>query len=145
VGAAANTPDDKGPFELEAGFYGEVPLQRRTAQGKIVAAQAKLTQLEVKRQFVRNKIRAAVQDAVSAMTTAGERIARAETNVNLARETLELAGVQFQEGDIDLVELNIYEQAATEAELLLISAQADYFMALADYRAVLALDPSLPL
>jgi len=82
-----------------------------------------------------------VQDAVSAMVAADGRIDRALTNIRLARETLELARIQFQAGDIDLVELNIYEQSVTEAELLLVTSQADFFMALADYRAALSLDP----
>jgi len=37
VGAPASSINDKGPFELEAGFYGEVPLQRRESRGKISA------------------------------------------------------------------------------------------------------------
>ena len=45
VGAAVEKIDNKGPFELEAGLYGEVPLQRREACGKVEAARAKLAQL----------------------------------------------------------------------------------------------------
>lgn len=65
----------------------------------------------------------------SAMTAAEGRIART-VGTGAARETLDLARVQFQEGDIDLVQLNIYEQAVTEAELVLVISQADFFMAL---------------
>ena len=35
----------------------------------------------------------------------------------------------------------LLEKAVTDAQLLLISAQADYFFAVADYRAALAMDP----
>ena len=141
VGGAADPKRDKTPFELEAGLYGEVPLQRREARGKIVTARGKLSQIATKREFIVNKITTAVQDAVSALEAAAGRIERSTTNVRLARETLELARIQFDAGDIDLVELNIYEQSVTSAQLLLIAAEADYFMALADYRAALALDP----
>lgn len=141
MGARASSKGDKTPFELEAGIYGEVPLQRREARGKIVAAEGKLAQISAKRQFVVNKVAAAVQDAVSALETAAGRIERAETNLDLARETLELGRLQFEAGDIDLVALNIYEKSVTDAQLLLISAQVDFFSAVADYRAALALDP----
>jgi outer membrane protein TolC len=141
VGAAASPKGDKTPFELEAGIYGELPLQRREARGKITAAQGRLAQLNTKRQFVVNKITAAVQDAFSALAAATGRIERANTNLRLSRETLELARAQFDVGDVDLIELNIYEQAVTDAQLLLIAAEADFFFALADYRAALSLEP----
>jgi outer membrane protein TolC len=141
VGSPPTITRDKTPFELEAGLYGELPLQRREARGKIAAAQGKLAQIDAKRRFVTDKIAAAVQDAVSALQAAAGRIDRATTNLDLARQTLELGRLQFDAGDIDLIALNIYEQAVTDAQVLLISAQADYFSALADYRAALALDP----
>ncbi|QDU92372.1 Outer membrane efflux protein [Lignipirellula cremea] len=75
------------------------------------------------------------------MSTAAGRIQRAETNVRLAKETLELGRLQFDAGDINLVELNIYEKSVTESQLSLIEAQFDYFAAQADYRAALSLDP----
>jgi outer membrane protein TolC len=141
VGGSAEVIDNKGPFELEAGLYGEVPLQRREACGKIETARAKLAQLRAKREFVANKITAEVQDAVSALRAAEARIDRAQTNLRLAHEALQLARSQFEAGDIDLVELNIYEQAVLDARFLLIEAEADFFIALADYRAALGADP----
>ncbi len=141
VGAPASSKGDKTPFELEAGLYGEVPLQRREARGKIETARGKLAQIEAKRQFVVDKVTAAVQDAMSALQAASERIDRAGTNLRLARETLVLGREQFNAGDIDLVSLNIYEQALTDGQLLLIAAEADYFDAQADYRAALSLAP----
>ena len=95
-----------------------------------------------KREFAANKIAAEVQDAVSALRAAEARIEQARTNVRLAEETLRLGRSQFDAGDIDLVELNIYEQAATDAQFLLIDAQADFFIGLADYRAAVGRDPT---
>ncbi len=91
VGEPAEEINNKGPFELEAGLYGEVPLQRREAEGKIEAARAKLAQLRVKREFAVNKVTAEVQDAVSALRAAEERIDRAGINLRLADESLQLA------------------------------------------------------
>jgi len=141
VGDPTSEKGDKTPFELEVGLFGEVPLQRREAFGKVTSTQAKLQQLTVKRRFTADKTVAAVQDAVSALLNAQERIRRAEQNVSLADEALDLARIQFNEGDIDLVELNIYEQATTDARLIEISAKADFFKAMADYRAALSFTP----
>lgn len=141
VGAAASPKGDKTPFQLEAGLYGEIPLQRREARGKIESVQGKLMQTEIKRQFAVNQVTAAVQDAVSALQASAQRINRANTNVRLAAQTLDLGREQFNAGDIDLISLNIYEQSTTDARFLLIEAQADYFAAMADYRAALSLTP----
>jgi outer membrane protein TolC len=80
VGEPAERIDNKGPFELEAGLYGEVPLQRREACGKIEVARGKLAQLRAKREFVANKITA------EALRAAEARIDRARTNLRLAQE-----------------------------------------------------------
>lgn len=141
VGAPTSDKKDKTPFELEAGLYGEVPLQRREARGKITTARGKLAQISAKQQFVTDKVRASVQDAASALQAAAGRIERAQANLNLARETRDLGRIQFDAGDITLIELNIYEQSVTDAQLLLIAAQADFFSALAGYRAAMAIDP----
>jgi outer membrane protein TolC len=132
---------DKTPFRLEAGLYGELPFQRREAAGKIAAARGKLAQIHVKRRFVADKVAAEVQDSVSALHAAAERIERAKLNLDLAGETLTLGQEAFNAGDIDLVSLNIYEQTRTDAQFQWIEAQADFFIAQADYHAALALDP----
>jgi outer membrane protein TolC len=141
VGGPASSKNDKTPFEMEAGIVGEVPLQRRQARGKIESLRGKLSQIQVKREFLTNKVTAEVQDAVSALRAAAARIERAEANVRLATEARELARAQFDVGDIDLVELNIYEQAVTDAQFQRIAAEADFFISEADYRAALAIDP----
>jgi outer membrane protein TolC len=144
VGGPASPSRNKSPFEFEAGIYGEVPLQRRTARGKVVAAQGKLGQLRAKREFQMNKITAEVQKAVAALVAEAGRIDRSKTNLQLALETLSLAREQFDAGDIDVLAMNLYEAAVMDAQLILIAAQADYFAALANYHAALALDPLRP-
>ena len=141
VGGKANYYGDKSPFQLEAGLVGEVPLQRREARGKIQAATGKLAQLQAKREFVVDKTTAAVQDAYSALLASAERSQLARRNVELARQSLELGRMSFAAGDVDLIVLNIYEQAVTDAELIEIAARADFFGAMADYDAILARDP----
>ena len=142
VGAQASPKGDKTPFELEVGLYGELPFQRREARGKAVSARGKLSQIQTKRDFVANKVVAEIQDAHSALDAASQRITRARKNVELAYQTQTLGRAQFDAGDLDLIDLNIYEQSATDAELQWILAQGDFFKALADYQAAMAAETS---
>ena len=142
VGAQASPKGDKTPFELEVGLYGELPFQRREARGKAVSARGKLSQIQTKRDFVANKVVAEIQDAHSALDAASQRITRARKNVELAYQTQTLGRAQFDAGDLDLIDLNIYEQSATDAELQWILEQGDFFKALADYQAAMAAETS---
>ena len=85
---------------------------------------------------------AEIQDAHSALDAASQRITRARKNVELAYQTQTLGRAQFDAGDLDLIDLNIYEQSATDAELQWILAQGDFFKALADYQAAMAAETS---
>jgi outer membrane protein TolC len=145
VGAPVDTnPDDKSPFELEAGIWGELPLQRRQACGKVQSLQGKLAQLAAKRQFSADKVAMEVRDAVSALQAAEGRIDRARTTVGLARQSLDLGRQAFESGDLTVVTLNLYEQAVLDAELQRIEAEADYCRAWAAYQAALGVTPFSP-
>ncbi|MEQ1902699.1 MAG: TolC family protein [Pirellulaceae bacterium] len=137
TGTPATSAEDKTPFEMEAGLLAEVPLQRREARGKLRSAQGKQAQLMAKREFIINKITTSVQDSYSAIQNARERYEQAKRTKDLALQSLEIGRQQFGAGDIDLIVLNIYEQAETDAELQVIDAEAEYFAALADYHAAL--------
>ena len=139
VGGASSSKRDKSPFELELGVLAEVPLQRRKAIGRVQAAEAKLGQIAAKRQFAEDKIRTQVQNAVSALHRAYQSIERAKENFELSQESVRLGQASFDEGDTDIIELNIRETALAEAALLLIDANFTYFAAVADYRAALGI------
>ena len=51
---------------------------------------------------------------------------------------LELGRVLFEEGDIDLIELNIYETSVADAALFLLEARFNYHFAQAVYTAALS-------
>ncbi len=140
VGEPTSSTRDKSELEIELGLLAEVPLQRRSALGKIRAAEAKLAQISAKRRFAEDKIRSQVLDAVSALDNAYERIEQARENLRLTEQSLRLGRLSFDEGDIDIIKLNIYETSLAEAELLLIEAELTYFNAMADYRAALAIE-----
>lgn len=141
VGAAASPKGDKTPFELEAGFLFDVPLQRRKADGKIREAEGKLGQIAAKRRFMENKVTVQVQDAMSALVNAYERVGRARENLRLAQQLEKAERDRFEAQDSDLLRVAIQETAEIEAALSLVEVQAEYFKAEAAYRASLGLDP----
>ncbi|MFO0871431.1 MAG: TolC family protein [Pirellulales bacterium] len=144
VGASPYSKKVFSPFDVEAGVWFEVPLQRRKADGKIQEAYGKLAQLAAKREFLANKITIQVQDAQSALATSFDRVSRARRNVVLARRLEAAERQRFDAEDSDLLRVAIQESAEIEATLLEIDALADYFKAAAALRAALALDPLGP-
>ncbi len=134
IGGATSSLGDKTPFELQVGVYAEVPLQRREGTGKAIAAQGKIAQIDAKRQFVTDKLRASILDAASAVNNSAKQIAQSRQAVRLTEESLRLGRLAFEEGDIDLLALNIYESSVADARLQLLEAQFKYFSGVAKYQ-----------
>jgi outer membrane protein, heavy metal efflux system len=132
------TPGDSRAIEGSVNF--DMPLQFRDATGKQQQARGLLVQLQFQEQFAREQISADVQDAISYLDRALERIQRAREEVQIAQQVTDLEMTRFRIGQVTLLEVNIRELAAAGAKAKLIDALADFYRALADYRAALALD-----
>ncbi|GEM_PF-1348197 len=134
VGGAASSSRDKTPIELESGLSGGwEPLQRK-ALGKARAIRGKMTQLDLKRRLTEDKITAELRDARSALNAAARKVQQTQANADLAGRALENALKSFAAGDIDLIILNISEQADADARTDLIDAQSEYRFATAAYQ-----------
>lgn len=129
VGGSVDSKKTLQPAKMEAAIYGEVPLQRRAARGKIDSLTAKLRQVEAKLQLAGDQIATEVQQILVARDAAFRQIEQAELNLELAEETLELGNFSFQEGDLALPILNVYEQAVADAQASVVIAKADFFAA----------------
>jgi outer membrane protein TolC len=140
-GRPVSSPDDKGQFELMVGIQSDVPLQRRNALGRIQQANSKLSQIEQKLRFQRDKIAVELQSAYNSLIIAAQQVEQTEIAFKAAIETLQGFRFAFKQGFADLLELNILETQTNEAEILLIDAQRDWFRSLADMQAALGLDP----
>ena len=136
IGGETSSKGDKTPFELQLGVFAEVPIQRREGAGKVQAARGKITQIDAKLRFVSDKIRAEIQDAASAVNAAEDQIQQSRETVRLNEESLKLGRLAFEEGDIDLLALNIYESSVADAQLQLLEAQYKYFSSLAAYQTI---------
>jgi outer membrane protein TolC len=133
VGAPSSSKRDKSPFELESGLVGFWEPQQRKMLGKLQAVRGKLTQLRFKRQLVSDKIVAELRDARSALNAAARKYEQTRANAELAQQTANLFRRSFQEGDVDLIILNLYEEAEASAKSDVIDAQAEYLIAQAMY------------
>ena len=140
VGEPTSSKRDKSEFELEAGIFFDMPLQRRKAQGKATAASAKLRQLQVKRRFTEDKIRAEVQLAHAALRAAFSRVEKAQEARNLAEELAEIERRLLDLGREGLLSVVLREQFAIEAADAEIEALLEYVIARMDYAAALATD-----
>ena len=141
VGAPASSLRDKSPFESELGFQGSVPLPRNKARGKIQSTQNKLSQIAQYRELQSNKIGVELQTARNAMEIAAERVNQAEKTVRIAIQYLELTERGFNEGEGDLLDLNILESKTYDSRFYLIDATQEWFAALAAMQRALGLDP----
>jgi len=141
VGGAASSTRDKSPFELETSMVMSVPLQRRKALGRMQSAEARLAQTRSKIQFAREKIATEVEFAVAAMIAASQRIDQARQSVRL-NETMETAERRrFDQGDSNLLMVNLREQATADARKTLVTSMLEYHEAAADFQAALASVP----
>jgi outer membrane protein TolC len=148
VAAAQDTGAGKsslsGPNGLDrstvsAGVAFQLPIQLRDARGRIQVAQAQLTQLEQQLRQAEDVVRAEVQDAYSALERAFEFYQQAKQRVELARTVARAERIQLQLGRSDVLRVTLREQAAFDAEIIEITAQQEYFRALAILRAVLGI------
>jgi hypothetical protein len=141
VGDPATRFDDKEEFNLETGFVGGVPIQRRKARGKIDSTLAKLQQVEQKRIFQLNKIEVELRRSANDLEFAQRMVERSAQLVREARETLEYFRRNFAAGNLDFLFLLQQEAKVTESEIKLLDAEREYYMSLAKLQATLGLDP----
>lgn len=124
---------------LNAGVAMQLPLQRRDARGREIAAGAQLAQIEAQLRQAEDVVRAEVQDALSALDRAYEFHRQARQRVELARLVARAEREQLRLGRSDVLRVTLREQAAFDADVVEIGARQDYFRALAEFRAALGL------
>jgi len=137
LGDDVTVTDTKGPFELDLFFRFEVPLQRRTAEGRARELEARQRKARRELQFAADSVTAEVQDAASELQQAWESIALVRESARLASILEDAERAALGLGDSNLIDVNIREQQTAAAAARLIDSLATYFRALADYKAAL--------
>lgn len=138
MGEPTSSKGDKTPFELEAGVFVDVPLQRSKARGKLTAIEAKMRQLAAKRRMTQDKISVDVQNAYAALLAAYEQVMQTREAVRLAEDLAQRERVNFEAGASDVLKITLREQYAAESALKELDALTIYHQAAADYQAALA-------
>ena len=119
--------DEKDQFQVDLGVNLSQTLQLRKARGKIVALEGKQRQLEIKRQFVAQKITAEVQQNYQLTVAAKEQVRAAKQNLALAQKLSAAARERIESGDADLFEIILREQQELDAAIELVASQFGFF------------------
>jgi outer membrane protein TolC len=118
-----------------------VPLERRTGQGKVAEARANLSRLELERQLLNEKIEVEVRNIANDITAATRFLELAVQEVEQAEILARAERARFDDGASDFFVVNLREEAAADARLRRIGAQAGLLQALTDfYAATVQLD-----
>lgn len=124
--------------ELKGGLRIEIPLRTRTQEGRLDFFEAKQRKLEFTETFLKERIRADVQDVLNAVEIARKKVEVATLEVKASRELAEGELKRFNFGDSNLIFVNLREQNAADAEAREIEALQDYQKAFVAFEATLA-------
>jgi outer membrane protein TolC len=127
-------PDLSQPV-LELSLMIELPLQTRLMRGRAQAAYAQAERARIQQGYAGDVISAEVQDAHSAVRAATERFEASRNEVTLARALEDGERIRFEQGDSQLLIVNMREQQTAEARLREVDALLDYQRALAAMKA----------
>jgi outer membrane protein, heavy metal efflux system len=132
-------PERLRPTEVQAGLRLDIPLQNRVARGQRNAASARRAAVDARAWLLRDRVVTGVQDALSALQAAAERVTLARDATSIARQLAQAERVSFELGNTTLLIVNLREEMAANAEVSELQALADYQRALADLWAVTGL------
>jgi len=133
------TGDDKREeAELKGGLRVEIPLRTRTQEGRVDFFEARQRKLEFTETFLKERIRADVQDALNAVDIARKRVDVATKEVAASIELAQGELKRFNMGDSNLIFVNLREQNAADAEAREIESLQDYQKACVAFEAAMA-------
>jgi outer membrane protein TolC len=151
VGNSKKTFIGTGPFatdrtNAEFGVTFELEAQRREALGRLRTAQGQLAQLLAQERYARDDITAQVQDAISELVQTYERLGKAREEYKQAGRVLDLETESFRRQRTSLVDLNLQEIAAAEAQVKVAALLGAYYRAVAEYLAAVGVEaaPTAP-
>lgn len=118
--------------EAIVGVRFSVPLERRQAKGRIAEARADMDGLRTRQRLVADQIAVEVQGIVIAAEGAERTVELATREAELADRMAAAERRRFALGASDFFVLNLREEAATDARVRLLDAQARAALAAAD-------------
>lgn len=122
----------------------EMPWQRREAQGRARKAMLQMNQLLQQERFARDSIRTEVLDSHSNLTLTADRLQQARLELSEAEKVADNEKKRVIEGGRDIVDLNLRELNAAEAQSKAANTLAEFYRAYADYLAATGRSGSVP-
>lgn len=133
--APARSPEK---FVLGLGYrFGvtlKVPFLQRRARGELMQANAKAERFALMLKYREEQVAIDMDNALSALARAKERIQAATRSLRLARTLLKGEQKRFDLGATNILFVNLRERNAVDTETRLIQTRADYEKAWAFYR-----------
>lgn len=111
-----------------------VPLMQRRGRGEVLEAQGRADRLVLTQKYREQQILVDVENALSAIERAKERITAAAESLRLARTLEEGERFRFSLGATSVLFVNLRERNTVDSEVQLVRAKADYQKALANYQ-----------
>lgn len=127
---------ERQPAMLEAGIMLEIPLRTRKADGRALAADARVAQYEAQLRYTRDKIALEVRDAAAGTDAAAARLGLARRELDLAQQLEQAERQRFDMGDSTILFVNLREQATFDAATRELDTLLEHHKALALYRTV---------
>jgi outer membrane protein TolC len=138
INAEAEPSRKPGEFVLGLGYrFGvemRIPFLQRRARGEVLEAQGKADRFVLVQKFREQQVIVDVDNALSAVERAQQRIGAAFQSLQLARTLEEGERFRFSLGATSVLFVNLRERNAVDSENQYIRAQADYQKALAFYQ-----------
>jgi cobalt-zinc-cadmium efflux system outer membrane protein len=127
----------KDEAEIKAGVKLEIPLAYRSQTGKLQMIEAKQRELGLQKRLVEQRIGVEVIDSLNALKMAISRARVAKDEVEIAKKLEVGEQSKFEQGESNLIFVNLREQATVDAVVREIEAIADCWKGFIVYRSVL--------
>ena len=119
-------PQTRAGAGFQGGVVFELPFQRRRAAGKALQSRAKLAAIDQELRWAEDRVRADVQDALSALRTTRALLEVVTEELQVAQELESLERERFALGDSTQFLVNLRELGTADAALREARALADY-------------------
>jgi outer membrane protein TolC len=111
-----------------------MPILQRRSRGEVLEAQAQADRLVLVQKFREQQVVVDVDNALSAIERAKERVAAAGESLRMAKTLEEGERFRFSLGATSVLFVNLRERNSVDSEMQLVRAKADYQKALALYQ-----------
>lgn len=112
----------------------KIPILQRKSRGEVLEAQGKADRFVFMQQFREQQVLIDVDNAISALERAKERVAAAAESLRLAKTLEEGERFRFSLGATSILFVNLRERNSVDSEIQVVRARADYQKAQALYQ-----------